>query len=125
MKNLTEFILESEEGKRLYDDIFNMTHNFISKCNSSNIEGYTNNDIDEYVLNAYNGKYAKFEDNVVNGLLSEYPEMDERTHDQLSKYIKHDNDATCGKETIGTALFQSFVKYDYETIHNKKYEGHI
>lgn len=126
MKSLEEVVLESEEGARLYDDIFNTTFNFIDKCHNENIPGYTDDDLDKHIAMDLNSDEYKGEENtLVSALLSEYPKMDYRTQAQLKEYIKRNDNALCAKETIGTALVQAFVKYDYEKIHNKKYEGHI
>lgn len=126
MKTIIEYINESKEGKRLYNDIFNKLYKYLLKSNELNKEGYSNEDINNYFHQDLNSdSFRKNENKVVEELFEEYPDMAWSTKSQLIEYIKRNDNALCSKELIGTALYQAFVKFVYIHIEHRKYEGHV
>lgn len=109
----------------IYDDIFNMSYEFIKMRHECGDCRFTTDAIDSYVGNLYRGPYRDFEDTFVQMLINYYDDMPYHIKIRLEEYIKHNNNPLCPKECIGTALVQAFIKFDYVDIHGRPYDGHI
>lgn len=120
------FHYQFKKSSGLYEDVFNMAYEYIKmKHNLADDNWFSTKAIDNYVSTLYEGPYKDFEDTFVKMLIDYYKDMPYHVKIRLEEYIKHNENPLCPKECIGTALVQAFIKFDYEDIHEKVYEGHI
>lgn len=98
----------------LYDDIYNMSLEYIRRENAMGNIDFTDDILHEYVTSLYRGPYKDFEDLFVKQLIDYYVDMPYGIKVRLQEYIKHNENPLCPKEAIGTALVQAFMTFDKE-----------
>ena len=108
MISLLEHINENKEGNRLYNEIFKLVYNYISKI------GYSQEYIKEIIGDSIcTYKYHTFEDSLIEDILNDNwkDNMKWSTFCQLHEYIKPKDHYLCAKETVGTDIVQALIKY--------------